>query len=165
MSLESKAKSYGEIHKEIQNMFEGYEERYNLKEWVPLVDAQKEIDTLVAKVLEGIKLIDEWKQLNDDYHAELTKAEAKIEGAKPLLEKWCKECGEAEFENTCENDCTVHDLKALLFPRNELPKHKAMTIGTVNCPDGKTWKPLPQKEEPKPDLDNCFKLSEEAKTP
>ena len=44
---------------------------------------------------------------------------AKIEAAKPLLEKWCKECGEAEFENTCQNDCVVYELKALLFPRKE----------------------------------------------
>lgn len=45
------------------------------QKYIAEVFAQKEINTLVAKVLEGVKLIDEWKKLNDDYHAELTEFE------------------------------------------------------------------------------------------
>lgn len=66
------------------------------------VDAQKEIDTLIAKVLEGIKLIDEWKQLNDDYHAELTKAEAKIVATN-------KKVGEIQLEAVLESMIAIYE--------------------------------------------------------
>ena len=81
-------------------------------EVISLADAQKEISTLVAKVLEGIKLIDEWKQLNDDYHAELTKAEAKIEAAKQIVE-------DEELWNHHEPEVRQLLRNALLIPRKE----------------------------------------------
>jgi predicted nucleic acid-binding Zn-ribbon protein len=88
-----------------------------------LKDAQKEI-TDCQEAIEGLEnALAHERDSREIYTKETNKIivgyKAKIEAAKPLLEKWCKECGEGEYENTCENDCTVHDLKALLFPRKE----------------------------------------------
>jgi hypothetical protein len=127
MTFESKAKTTHDIwldEEYAKDQFEGLK-------WVPeqlYLDAQKEISTLVAKVLEGIKLIDEWKQLNDDYHTELTKAEAKIEAANKILEEIPEPVG-AKLPSINDLQIVYHQEElrqwrirlhdALLIPRKE----------------------------------------------
>lgn len=108
MSLKSKAK---EVREYWQHNPMDKNHNWSTKV-VTLVDAQKEI-------AHEMFLRKDAYRVRDGYIKTVSELEAKIEAAKPLLENWCKECGESEYENTCENDCCVHDLKALLFPRKE----------------------------------------------
>ena len=69
-----------------------------------LEDAQKEIGVLATT--------------NMQLEKRNVELEGKIEAVKQILEKWCKECGEADY-GPCENDCYIHDLKDILIPRKE----------------------------------------------
>jgi hypothetical protein len=83
-----------------------------------------------------------------------------IEAAKPIIEKWCKECSEDNFDPDnarCECDCGINDLKALLFPRSDEQKKCHLTVEEKT----EIWnKAFQQKEKAS---DRVRKLIEEGK--
>lgn len=105
---------------------------------IPFADAQKELGERLTeqrnhflgkmhqqkseyqKEIEKLKdrFDDTRLSTNDDLLEQNEQLKAKIEAAKPIIEKWCKECEYGSFGD-CQNDCGVHDLKALLFPQKE----------------------------------------------
>lgn len=111
MSLESKAKTIVFLSNECFYKNANFEQL-----WVPLVDAQKEI--------EKHKESNEILFVANNYQADKIKGlEGKIEAANKKVLQFCNECqwGPKNLNN-CDEDadeCKVYALKVILFPRKE----------------------------------------------
>jgi hypothetical protein len=105
-------------------------------------DAQKEIDRLNRAYLLLNNSLSECAKTGKKYLDETEELEAKIEAAKPILDRIIEKCQDSNDVKTCEDCrdqkcCEEYELKTTLYiPRKEECKHtfEKQEIGKGNPP-------------------------------